>query len=141
MPAPRPVKYTPAPQRPRPAPLPPRVTHAPVCGVDCHRQEKHQARLALASCALVAAFVTVVCVWPHHHSPVPIAPGWGSRGSSQIYPHSPGMGAAVIAGEARGAARVAGGTARWGFRGARIARGGTFHIPGTGGFHVFHFGL
>lgn len=122
-------------------PRPPQRARAPRCGVDCHRQERQKARLAGACCLLVIAFVTVVCVWPHHHSPAPVAPGWGNGGSSQIYPHNPGVGAAAVAGEARGAARVAGGAARWGFRGARIARGGGFYIPGTGGFHGYGFGI
>lgn len=113
--------------------VPPPVTEpsALVCGVDCHRHGKHQARLALGSCALVAAFVIGVCVWPHHHSPAPVAPGWGNGGSSHIYPHNP----------AYGAARVVGGAARWGFRGARMARGGGFYMPGTGAFHGYGFGI
>ena len=130
-----------APRRPV-APRPParraQPPRRPVCGDDCHRQEKRQARLALGCCALVAAFVIVACVWPHHN-PAPLTPGWGSGGSSRIYPHNPGIGAAVIAGEARGAARAAGDAARWGFRGARIARRGSFYVPGFHGygFHLF----
>lgn len=140
MPAPRPVKYTPAPQRT--PPRRPQYTRAPVCGVDCHQRGKQQTRLAAACCAAVAIFVTAVCIyWPHHHAPgMPWAPG-PAGGSSRIYPHSPAWGAAAIAGEAKGAARVAGGAARWGFRGARLSRGGGVWIPGTGGFHGYGFGI
>lgn len=120
----------------RPAP------RKPVCGRDCHTSGPHQARVAAACCALVLTFVAgVMFYWPHHHTPgMPWAPG-PAGGSSHIYPHSPAWGAAAIAGEAKGAARVAGGAARWGFRGARMARGGGIYIPGTGGFHGYGFGL
>lgn len=119
----------------RPAP------RLPKCGTTCHVQEKQQARLAAACCLAVIIFVTAVCLyWPHHHNPgMPWAPA--PTGVSKIYPHNPGVGAAVVAGTARGAARVAGGAARWGFRGAVLGRRGGFYIPGTGGFHGYGLGI
>jgi len=130
-----------APRRPAAHPAQPPRTR--VCGRDCHTSERKQARIAAACCALAITFIMIVVLVWHPGGAAPRntqAPPWGG-GSSRIYPHNPGVGAAVIAGEAKGAARVAGGVARWGFRGARIARGGGIYIPGTGGFHVFHFGL
>lgn len=104
---------------------------------------KQQARLALGCCLAVIVFVTATCIyWPHHHAPgMPWAPP-ASTGPAQIYPHSPGMGAAVIAGEARGAGHVIG---RVGGIGARVGimrglgRGGVY-IPGTG-FHGYGLGI
>lgn len=142
MPAPRPVKYTPAPQRT--PPRRPAYTAAPKCGTTCHVQEKQQARLALGCCFAVIVFVTAVCVyWPHHHTPgMPWAPP-ASTGPAQIYPHSPGMGAAVMGGMAKGAGHVIG---RVGGIGVRVGimrglgRGGVY-IPGTGGFHGYGLGI
>jgi hypothetical protein len=93
---------------------------------------------AIGIAAVLAGVVFCVSLASRHPAE---APGWDGGGSSQIYPHSPAYGAAAVAGEARGAGRAVGGAARWGFRGARIARGGTFHIPGTGGFHGYGFGI
>ena len=141
------IAYNPPPDRPRPrvqastrAPV-----AAPACGVDCHVQQRKEARNLLAGLAIGGALLAVVLFcWPHHNSGGPLYPGgpvWTPPGQSSAHG---GATAAVIAGEARGARDVVHGVghaARLGFRIARISRYGSFHVPGTGGFHVFHFGL
>jgi hypothetical protein len=126
---------------------PPRTTavqppRTRVCGRDCHTSERRQARIAAACCACVIAFIAVVVLVFHPGGAPPLntqTPG-GGAGTGQFYPHSPAFGAAVIAGEARGAAHVARGVARLGFRGAVLGRRGGFYMPGTGGFHGYGLG-
>lgn len=90
---------------------------------------------AIGTAALLAGVLFCVSLATRHPAE---APGWDGGGSSQIYPHSPGYGAAAVAGEARGAGHAVGGAARWGFRGARMGRRSSFYVPG---FHGFGFGI
>jgi hypothetical protein len=164
MPAPRPVRYTPAPQRQRPAPRGPAAPRPRVAA--SARPPAHPAQpprspgsrkpatwtpLGKAAffgfCFLIIAGCIAISKIPG--TPAPGLPGvtstqappWEPPGE-QASAHG-GATAAVIAGEARGARDVVHGVghaARLGFRIARISRYGSFHMPGTGGFHGYGLG-